>query len=76
MDIFKAIESVSELRCGFQLINLNNTQVVVTIPLQISNDTEMIIKLANENRGWLGFTFFYEKTNSTKIRFQSINSFQ
>ena len=72
MDISKAIESVSELKCGFQLINLNNTQAVVTIPLQISNDTELIIKLASENKGCIGFTYFYEKTNSNKIRFQSI----
>ena len=71
MDISKAIESVSELKCGFQIVNLNNTQVIVTIPLQISSDTELIIKLANENKGFLGFAFFYEKTNSTKIRFQS-----
>ena len=71
MDISKAIESVSELKCGFQIVNLNNTQVIVSIPLQISSDTELIIKLANENKGFIGFSFFHEKTNSTKIRFHS-----
>lgn len=75
MDISKAIQSVSELKCGFQLIKLNDTQVVVTIPLQISNDTEIIIKLASENKGVLGYTYFYEKTNYPRIRFLSIMVF-
>ncbi len=72
MDISKAIQSVSELKCGFQLIELHDSQVVVTIPLQISNDTEIIIKLASENKGVLGYTYFYEKTNYSRIRFISI----
>ncbi len=47
-DIVKAIDSVSELKCGFQVIKTGNTLAVMTIPMQLSNDSETIIKLAND----------------------------
>ena len=70
MDICKAIESVKELKCGFELINLRNgKKAVVTIPMQMSNTTNVIIELANENKGSLTSLAAMEKLNITESVF-------
>lgn len=58
-DIEKAIESASELKCGFQIINLSNRKkAVMTIPISISNETNQILEIATENKGWISFKAF------------------
>lgn len=72
LDIQKAIESVSELKCGFQIINLKSTQAIMTIPLQLSSDTNNLIELAGENKGCLGYSLCYDKLNMNKSRFENL----
>lgn len=76
MDICKAIESVKELKCGFELISLKNgKKAVVTIPMQMSNTTNQLIELANENKGFITSLQAIEKLNITENVFQTaINS--
>jgi hypothetical protein len=58
---------VKELRCGFELINLkNNKKAVVTIPMQLSNTTNILIELANENKGCLFFSMCQKKLNMSE----------
>jgi ESCRT-II complex subunit VPS22 len=71
MDIEKAIESVSELKCGFQIIDIKNSKAVMTIPMQLSNDTNIIIELASENKGWIGYSKCYEKSEMSRNRFEA-----
>jgi ESCRT-II complex subunit VPS22 len=71
MDIQKAIESVSELKCGFLIIDLKNTKAVMTLPMQLSNDTNIIMNLASENGGFIGYTLCYQKTGISKNRFEA-----
>jgi ESCRT-II complex subunit VPS22 len=72
LDIQKAVESVSELKCGFQIIDLKDSKAIVTIPMQLSNDTNILINIASECRkkGCIGFSFVYEKTGMSKNRFE------
>lgn len=74
IDIEKAIESVAELKCGFQIIKLsNNKKAVVTIPLTISNDTNLIIQIANENNGCINYNIYKNSyCNTTKEFFDTI----
>jgi len=71
LDIQKAVESVSDLKCGFQIIDLKNTQAVITIPMQLSNDSNKLIELASENRGCISFSLVYEKIGLSKNRFDA-----
>ena len=65
LDIIKAIESVSDLKCGFQIVNLSqNKKAVVTIPLHLSNDTNIIMEIAMENKGFITFHLFKAKNNN------------
>lgn len=67
-----AIESVKELKCGFELINLkNNKKAVVTIPMQLSNTTNILIELANENQGCLSFSLCKQKLNMSENVFNT-----
>jgi ESCRT-II complex subunit VPS22 len=77
LDIQKAVESVSDLKCGFQIIDLKYTQAVLTIPMQLSNDTNKLIELANENKGCIYFSLVYEKLGLSKNRFDAtiVNQF-
>lgn len=73
LDIEKAIESVSELKCGFQVINISRTQkAVMTIPMNISNETNELIALANENKGLITFKIYQDKTGHSEFRFEAI----
>jgi ESCRT-II complex subunit VPS22 len=71
MDIQKAIESVSELKCGFQIIDIKNSKAVVTVPMQKSSDTDTLINLASENGGWIGYSYCFDKNAISKIRFDA-----
>lgn len=71
LDIEKAIESVSELKCGFQIIDIKNSKAVMTVPMQLSNDTNVIIELASANKGWIGYSLCYEKTGMSRNRFDA-----
>ena len=33
-DIEQAIKSVSELKCGFQIVDIKNSKAVVTVPME------------------------------------------
>jgi ESCRT-II complex subunit VPS22 len=70
-DIEKAIESVTELKCGFQIVNLKNSRAVMTIPMQLSNETNVLMQIASECKGCLGFTYLYSKTNMSKTAFEA-----
>jgi len=70
LDIEKAIQSVSELKCGFQIIDVKGGKVVMTVPMQLSNDTNVIIDVASENKGFIGYSFVYEKTGMSRQRFE------
>jgi ESCRT-II complex subunit VPS22 len=70
-DIEKAIESVSELKCGFQIVNLKNSRAVMTIPMHLSNETNILIQIASECKGCLGYTYLYSKTNMSKTAFEA-----
>lgn len=43
----------------------------MTIPMNMSNDTNILINIASENNGYIGFTIIYEKTGMSKNRFES-----
>ena len=68
MDITKSIESVSELKCGFQMVTFSNKKkAVITIPIQISNDSNLVLEIAQENKGMITYYTFYQKYNSYSI---------
>lgn len=69
LDIQKAIESVSELKCGFQIIDIKNSKAVVTIPMEKSTAVDELINLASEN-GWLGYSVAYNKKHMPKMEFE------
>jgi len=71
MDIEKAIESVSELKCGFQIIDIKNSKAVMTLPMQLSNDTNVIIELASERKGCIGYSYCYDKSSMSRNRFDA-----
>jgi ESCRT-II complex subunit VPS22 len=71
LDIEKAVQSVSELKCGFQIIDIKGGKAVLTIPMSLSNDTNMIINLASELNGCLGYSNCYEKLNISRPRFDT-----
>ena len=71
MDIQKAVESVSELKCGFQIIEIKNSKAILTIPMQLSNDTNLIIEIASGNKGCVGYSVIYEKSGMSKNRFEA-----
>ena len=70
LDIEKAIESVSDLKCGFQIVKVKNSKAVVTVPMEKSTIVDEIIELASENGGWIGYSICYQKKNMTKIQFE------
>jgi len=70
-DIEKAIESVSELKCGFQIVDLKNTRAVMTIPMHLSNETNLIMEIASENKGYVGYSNLYGKFNMSKSAFEA-----
>jgi ESCRT-II complex subunit VPS22 len=70
-DIEKAIESVSELKCGFQIVNLKNSRAVMTIPMHLSNETNVIIEIASETKGRLGYSDMWAKTGITRNVFEA-----
>ena len=62
MDIEKAISSVSELKCGFQIVKLSNSKrAVMTIPMQMSNETNIILELANQYNGCISYKHYKDK---------------
>jgi ESCRT-II complex subunit VPS22 len=73
LDIEKAVESVSELKCGFQIIDLKDSKAILTIPMQLSNDTNVLISIASESlkKGCIGYSFVYEKCGMSKNRFDA-----
>ena len=70
LDIEKAIESVSDLKCGFQIVKVKNSKAVVTVPMEKSTTVDEIIELASENGGWIGYSICNQKKNMTKIQFE------
>ena len=48
MDIEKAIESVSELKCGFQIVTVKNSKAVVTVPMEKNEVVDDIIRIFSE----------------------------
>lgn len=70
-DIENAIESVSELKCGFQIITVKNSKAVVTVPMEKNSTAEDIISLASENNGWIGFSICNLKKGMKLIEFQN-----
>lgn len=69
-DIEKAIESVSELKCGFQIVNIKNSKAVVTIPMEKSTAMDDIITLASENGGWVGFSICNSRKGMTLVEYE------
>lgn len=68
MDITKSIESVSELKCGFQMVTFSNKKkAVITIPIQISNDSNLVMEVALENKGMITYYTFYKKYSTYSI---------
>ena len=70
-DIEQAIKSVSELKCGFQIVEINNSKAVVTVPMEKPASVDKIIKLASENNGWIGYSICFNKANMEKIEFEN-----
>ena len=71
MDIEKAIESVSELKCGFQIVSVKNSKAVVTVPMEKNAAVDEIIKMASENDGWIGYSICYNKKGMKQIEFEN-----
>ena len=71
MDIEKAIESVSELKCGFQIVTVKNSKAVVTVPMEKDPAVDDIIKMASENDGWIGYSICYNKKGMKQIEFEN-----
>ncbi len=71
MDIEKAIESVSELKCGFQIVTTKNSKAVVTVPMEKNATIDEIIALASENGGWIGYSICYNKKGMKQIEFDN-----
>ena len=71
MDIEKAIESVSELKCGFQIVTVKNSKAVVTVPMEKDATVDDIIKMASENDGWIGYSICYNKKGMKQIEFEN-----
>lgn len=71
LDIEKAIESVSDLKCGFQIVKIKNSKAVVTVPMEKSTIIDDVIEMASENGGWIGYSICYNKKNMTKIQFEN-----
>ena len=71
MDIEKAIESVSELKCGFQIVTVKNSKAVVTVPMEKNAAVNDIIKMASENDGWIGYSICYNKKGMKQIEFEN-----
>ena len=69
-DIEQAIKSVSELKCGFQIVNIKNSKAVVTIPMEKSAKSDEIIEIASENGGWIGYSVAYNKKGMSKLEFE------
>ena len=69
-DIEQAIKSVSELKCGFQIVNIKNSKAVVTVPMEKSAKSDEIIEIASENGGWIGYTIAYNKKGMSKLEFE------
>ena len=69
-DIEQAIKSVSELKCGFQIVDIKNSKAVVTVPMEKPASVDEIIKLASENNGWIGYSICYNKKQMSKIEFE------
>ncbi len=44
----------------------NNKKAVVTIPMQLSNTTNVLIELANENKGCLSYSLCQQKLNMSE----------
>ncbi|MCQ2818403.1 MAG: EAP30/Vps36 family vacuolar-sorting protein [archaeon] len=70
MDIEKAIESVSDLKCGFQIVNIKNSKAVVTIPMEKSSIMDDIIELASENGGWIGYNICKSRKGISPVQFE------
>ena len=68
-DIEKAIESVSELKCGFQIVTVKNSKAVVTVPMEKNDVVDDIIKMASENDGWIGYSICFNKKGMKQIEF-------
>ena len=71
MDIEKAIESVSELKCGFQIVTVKNSKAVVTVPMEKDPTVDEIINLASENGGWIGYSICFNKKGMKQIEFEN-----
>ncbi len=73
LDIIKSIESVSELKCGFQVIDLsNNKKAVMTIPITISNDVNIVMQVALENKGYITYYLFSKRLSYNNEAFEAI----
>ena len=68
-DIEKAIQSVSELKCGFQIVTVKNSKAVVTVPMEKNAAVDDIIKMASENDGWIGYSICFNKKGMKQIEF-------
>ena len=71
VDIEKAIESVSELKCGFQIVTVKNSKAVVTVPMEKNETVDDIIKMASENDGWIGYSICFNKKGMKQIEFEN-----
>ena len=71
MDIEKAVESVGELKCGFQIVTVKGSKAVVTVPMEKNDAANDIISLASENDGWVGYSICYNKKGMKQIEFET-----
>ena len=70
VDIEKAIDSVSDLKCGFQIVKIKDSKAVVTVPMEKSTLIDDIIEMASENGGWIGYSICYNKKNIQRLEFE------
>lgn len=72
-DIVKAVESVSELKCGFEIIQLQNGKKAVAItPIHLSNDINIVLQIASENNGCITYNLFKMKTGQPEYKYKQI----
>ena len=57
MDIEKAIESVSELKCGFQIVTVKNSKAVVTVPMEKMKSWMILLKWLRKMMAGLAIVF-------------------
>ena len=54
-DISKALESLDQLSSDFKIIETGNKKVIVSSTVEFKSDSLTLLKMAEENGGWITF---------------------